>query len=286
MCYSTHIMRTTAIQVTLLIGIFLSFFSTLLYATTPQVALVLGSGGARGYAHLGVLQALEDAHIPVDLVVGASAGSIFAAFYADNASFQKTHDIMMRATFWDFADIGNIPFCSIISGKNLTKFLAQNMHAQTFSQLKKKLVLATTDFSTGKTISITNGAIAPAVLASSALPGLVMPVSIEGHTLFDGGVSDPVPVDLAKKYQPKIIIAVVVAEDLPLCTTDSSVKIFKHAYDIMWQRLTEFSARDADIIIHPKIGSVGTFDLDKKQQMYEAGYEATKAVIPKIRALL
>lgn len=254
---------------------------------SPRVVLVLGSGGARGYAHLGVIRALEEAHIPIDAVVGASAGSIIAALYADNANAKKTYEIMMKAGFWDFVDISYIPTGSgVIKGYHLEKFLLNNMQTKTFSGLKKKLVLATTDLNSGQCYPIESGPVVPAILASSALPGAVQPVKLYGRTLIDGGINDPIPVDLAKKLKPKIIIAVNVAEELPSKHFSGALQILSHAYDIIWQRLTELSEKEADVVIHPQLGNTGTFELSKKYQMYQMGLKAAREKIPEIRRLL
>ncbi|WP_423063978.1 patatin-like phospholipase family protein [Candidiatus Paracoxiella cheracis] len=253
----------------------------------PQVVIVLGSGGARGYAHLGVLQALYQAGIPINAIVCASAGCIVGALYADNNNPKTTYDIMMHASFWDFADVSNILSPSgLIEGYHLEKFLLRNMRAKTFRQLKTKLIVATTNLKTGTTYPIESGPVAPAILASAALPGAVQPVHLYGHVLIDGGVANPIPVDLAKKLHPTIIIAINIAEQLPQHVPINAVSIYSRAYAIMWKKLTEYSEKNATIVIHPKLGEVGTFDLGKKYPMYLAGYHAAEKVIPKIKRLL
>ena len=260
---------------------------TVKLAVRPRVVVVLGSGGARGYAHLGVLQALQGAHIPVDALVCASAGCVVGALYADNQNPRKTYDIMMRAGFWDFADIANFPSPrGIIEGYHLEKFLLKHMQARTFRQLKIKLIIATTDLKTGQTYPIASGPVAPAALASSALPGAVQPVRLYGHQLIDGGVSDPVPVNLAKTLHPEVIIAINIARQLKPAVPILALHIYSRAYSIMWQHLTDASLKGADIIIRPKVGEVGTFDIGKKYQMYLAGFHAGKKAIPRIKQLL
>jgi NTE family protein len=252
-----------------------------------QVALVLGSGGARGYAHLGVLQVLESAGVPIDLIVGASAGSIVGSLYADNQSAAKTYDIMMQAGFWSFADIGNLPSPKGLSeGYHLQKFLLKNMRAKVFRELPTKFIVATTNLLTGQSHPLESGPIAPAVLASAAVPGVVRPVNLYGLTLVDGGVADPVPVDLAKKYSPKIIIAVNIEQKLSHSMPFSAFAIYNRAYSIMWNRLTQYSLNNADIVIRPLVGDIGTFDLNHNYQMYQEGYEAAKRALPKIKKLL
>lgn len=257
-----------------------------LQTKSPRVALVLGCGGARGYAHLGILQALKEAHIPVDVIVGASAGSVVAALYADNDDFYHTYNVMMPAGFWDYADMRSLGYTGVITGYQLENFLLENMHARDFNQLKTPVIIATTEIKTGNTFAIASGPIAPAVLASAAVPGAIKPVTMYGHTLVDGGVADPVPVDLAKKLHPKLIIAVnlikLAANDEPA----SAYGNYELAYDIMWQRLTTLSLQGADIVISPEVGNVGTFDLSKKREMYLAGLEAGRKAIPAIRKAL
>ena len=253
----------------------------------PRVVLVLGAGGARGYAHLGVLQALEEAHIPVDVVIGSSAGSIVAALYADNSSFQKTYDIMMPAGFWDYADMGNLGHAGgFIQGYKLENFLLNHMKARTFEQLHTKVIVATTDMATGSTYEIESGPIAPAVLASAAIPGAIKPVSLYGRTLIDGGVMDPVPVNLAEKLHPKVIIAVDVSSKYQDNSPGSSFGIVKSTYKMMAQRISEDSLKGADVVITPDVGDTGVFAIQKKREMYLAGLAAARKEVPHIRQLL
>lgn len=253
----------------------------------PSVALVLGAGGARGYAHLGVLAALEAAHIPIDLVAGASVGSFVGALYTDSLSAQQAYDHMMSATFWDLADISNLPSTSgIISGYHFEKFLLKHLRAKHFKSLKKPLIVTTTDLTTGTSYLITSGPIAPAVLASAALPGAVKPVFLYGKTLIDGGVTQPIPVSTVLPYHPKVIIAVDISPELAPTAPHFALSIYNRAYDIMWQQLNQHSAAGADILIRPKVGQINTFNMNEKDALYEAGIKATQAQLPALRALL
>lgn len=253
----------------------------------PRVALVLGGGGARGYAHLGVLQVLQEAGVPLDLIVGTSAGSIFGAVYSDNHSFDKTYQIMMGANFWTFADINNSPSKSgFIQGYHLERMLMANMRAKNFSQLKNKFVAVATDLGSGQTYFIQSGPIPPAVLASSALPGLVDPVFLYHRVLVDGGVAQPIPVEIAQNFHPRVIIAVNISQPLDPKIPYFSYSIYNRSYDIMWQSLVAQNERGADIIIRPAVGDAGTFDLNDRYRLYQAGRAAALKQLPKILALL
>jgi NTE family protein len=250
---------------------------------SPRVALVLGGGGARGYAHLGVLKALEEAHIPIDLIVGVSAGSIIGSLYADCPRADIVTYTLMNASYSSFVDL-SLRSLNIgpITGSKLQHFLLTNSKARDFKDLKIKFVAVTTDLNTGRTVALEAGPIAPAVNASAALPSIVKPVRMYGETFVDGGVTDPVPVDIAKRYSPKMIIAVNIAAEPRPQVYRSPVGIMSQTMDLMMGSLSKLCAEDADIYIHPKVGPTSLFDLSVKKEMYHQGYTATKKAIPMI----
>lgn len=250
----------------------------------PDVALVLGGGGARGYAHIGVIKALEQAGIPIDLVVGTSAGSMMGAIYADTGSAEELERIAMAATFWDYADIANIPlFGGVISGNHLEKFLQKNLHSEQFNQLKVPFVAVTTNLIKGDVYTIQAGPIPPAVLASAAIPGVVKPVHLYGKILVDGGVVDNVAVDIAERYHPKIIIAVDVSSDLDANVPGSSFTILSRSYDITLKTLSNMQLKNTQFVIRPKLGNVGMFDMSHNEQLVKQGYIAAQAMLPSIK---
>lgn len=252
-----------------------------------RVALVLGSGGSRGYAHIGVIKELEKAGVPIDLIVGASSGSLIGALYADSADADKLESIMMMAHFMTFVDIHLLPGQGgIISGSSEQKFLGAHLNARNFADLKIPMVAVATNLQNGKPVILSKGPLLPAITASTALPGLVRPVHLNNLTLIDGGVAEPIPVAIAKKYHPQIIIAVNVSGSLPDETPTFAYSIYKTANDIMWQRFSNYSAKDADIVIKPKVGRVGTFDLQSKAILIKVGIDAAHQALPQIKRLL
>jgi NTE family protein len=251
----------------------------------PNVAVVLGGGGARGYAHVGVLLELERAHVPVDLIVGTSAGSVMGAIYADSGSVDGLQKAVMSATIWDYADIAVFPASGgVVPGYQLEKFLLQHMSARTFAELKLHFVAVTTDLTTGDTYIIQSGPVAPAVLASAAVPGIVKPVHLYGHTLVDGGVTDNVAIDVARRFHPKMIIAVDVGSELGYEIPNSSFGVLARSYDITLERLTKLQLKDADIVIHPVVGDIGMFDLSRKYDLVHAGQLAAYNMLPTIKS--
>lgn len=254
---------------------------------SPRVAVVLGGGGAKGFAHIGVLEVLQNAGVPIDMVAGSSAGAIVGALYADNANAHEAKRALLHAHLWDLADLGNTPSIKgPIQGYHVESFLLKYMRAKNFNQTKIPFMVATTDLTTGELYPIQSGPIAPAVLASAAIPGGVRPVKLYGRILVDGCMTDPVPVNLVKRYHPQLIIAINVDKHLPKQMPWSFYGIYKRAFQISWLRLTYYSERQADVIIRPQTGTVGTFEWSAKQRMYQAGVTAAQEALPQILKLL
>jgi NTE family protein len=253
----------------------------------PRVVLVLGSGGARGLAHVGVLQVLEQSKIPIDLIVGTSAGSIAGALYADNPNAAALRDLMSNATRKDFVNFSLLHILNgPITGKALEQFLQTNMKANDFASLKIPFVAVATDLEKGEAYPITNGPIAPAVHASAALPPYFHSVSLDGRTLVDGGVTAPLAVEVARAYRPQVIIAVNVSGSLPPKMPGNSLSEVARSYSITLDVLEEFNERDANVVITPDVGTNGTFDVSDKEGLFEAGSKAAISALPQIKKVL
>jgi NTE family protein len=253
----------------------------------PQVVLVLGSGGARGFSHVGVLKVLERNHIPIDMIVGTSAGSIVGALYADQPQAAHVEKVLLEAkreNVIDFSifNIGAGP----ISGAGLQKFLISNMRAQTFPQLSIPYIAVATNLETGQLHAFKSGPIAPAVNASSAAPPYFRPVKIYGNTFADGGLLDPVAVDVAKRFHPKIIIAVRLDYPLGKDMPTYSPGFFLRGFDLMLLQLTKYSAQKADVIITPDTGYIDMFEKDNRANLMHKGEIAAERAMPQIKKLL
>ena len=254
----------------------------------PQVALVLGGGGARGFAHLGVLEVLQKNHIPISFIAGASAGSIVGALYCDHADIQAAKQAMMAAKMFDVMDISVIPHLSgSVTGYHMMSFVLKHTDSDYFRDLKLPLITVTTDLKSGKPFPIVSGPLAPAVKASASIPGVVQPSYLYGRVLVDGGVVDNIPVDIARSYQPKMVIAVDIGKDLDTSYVPTwSGAILARSYAIMSRRMAQDSDRMADVLIRPNVGQVSMFDLSDKQKLVKTGQAAARAVLPKICAVM
>ncbi len=253
----------------------------------PNVVLVLGSGSARGFAHAGVLKVLEENHIPIDLIVGTSAGAIVGSLYADHPSADWLIRLLLTTHRNEVIEYSLLNIRQgIISGTKVQSFLINHMRAKTFDELPIPFVAVATNLLTGRIHVFGSGPIAPVVNASSAIPPFFSPVKLYGNNYIDGGIVDPVAVDVAKRFHPKIIIAVSLDFPLSRDIPTNSLSVFLKGVNMMLLRLNDYSAEGAQVIITPQIGETGMFDGDKRLNTIHAGEVAARKALPTIKKLL
>lgn len=255
-----------------------------------RVALVLSSGGFRGVAHIGVLEVLEENNIQVDLIVGSSAGSFIGAFYADDPSAASLKRKLMTARYEQLIDTSlfnviRAPFypTGMVRARAFQNFMLDNMTARDFSELKIPLIVVTTSLVNNQLETLQSGPIVPAVHASSALPPFFAPVEIYQNYYVDGAVIAPVPVSVAKSFNPKLIIAVDISKKPSLSGMDNTYQITRRAMDISFNELAINQASAADIVIRPDIIGYGIFEDEYNQEFYEAGRKAALEHIEEIK---
>ena len=251
----------------------------------PDVALVLGGGGARGFAHVGVIKELEKNHIPINLIVGTSAGSLVGALYADDPHANHLIKKLSKANKRDLFDISLAhPFLGFITGNDLERFYLEHLQAHNFNQLKIPFIAMATDFTTGQPIQLRSGPIAPAINASAAIPLAFRPVHMYGRTLVDGGVTDNVAADIARRYHPKLIIAVDINKNLDDKLPANAFSILSRTYNITAQRLSDKITQQADIVLYPDVRQIGTFDDSDRNFLIKAGEKVAIKAMPLIKA--
>jgi NTE family protein len=252
-----------------------------------RVALVLGGGGVRGMAHVGVLDEFEKEGIPIDLIVGCSAGSIVGAFYAHHPNCDEIKQAVDGFKTQSIFDI-DIFDCrwGISRGKSLNKMLHGYLGDCTFEELRIPLIVVATDLNSGELVPMGSGDVVSAVQASCSLPFIFVPCEHMGRILIDGGVVNPVPVDVARDLGAEIIIAVDLCELLDKTFPTNLFGVLNRSAEIafMWQN--ETCNHNADVKIFPKSCGVGSFGDKYKRELYEAGRMAAREQMPKIKELL
>lgn len=254
----------------------------------PKVGLVLGGGGARGFAEIGVLRVLEQEKIPIHLVVGTSVGSLIGALYADTANVLDVEFEAVQLTEDDIFDKSLLSFLSggFVKGERLERFLEQRLKHQTIETLRVPFAAVATDLRTGETVVFDRGSVAKAVHASAAIPGVFVPVIHEGRTLVDGGVTNPIPVDVARKLGAEVVIAVAIPADVPAEAPRAPVQIALHASTLMAAEIGWCRAKEAEVLIRPEVGPVAYDDFTQKKRLIDAGAAAARAALPQIHRVI
>jgi len=269
----------------------------------PKVGLALGSSAARGFAHIGVLKALKEASIPVDMVAGTSMGAMIGACFAKEGEISAVEEIAINTGWRELARLLDPKLGSLrkglIRGQRIEEFLYSLIGDAKFRDLKIPFAAIATDVNTGEEVVIREGSVIEAVRASISIPGVFVPVRLEGRCLVDGGLTNPVPADIVRDMGAKFIIAVnVLVEPQKSKRTVSPPKgdemaevpnIFNtliQSIYIMEHEIIKSRMPKADIIISPDVSRIEAFEFYKGEEAILAGYKAARNALPRLRRLV
>lgn len=254
----------------------------------PKVGLALGGGGARGFAEIGVIRVLEREKVPIDVIAGTSVGSLIGALYADTGKSLDLEFSALTVTNEELFDYKALAILSggFVEGERLEEFLTARLKHPLIEKMAIPFAAVATDLRTGTTVVFDRGPAARAVHASSAIPGVFVPVTIDGRTLVDGGVTDPVPADVARKLGADVVIAVAIPKAIPAKAPVTPIEVAYHAVTVMAAEIGRLRAREADVVITPEVGDIPYDDFTRKKQLIEAGEAAATAAIPAIKAAI
>jgi NTE family protein len=255
--------------------------------TKPGVALALGGGAFHGPAHVGVIKALEENGVPINLIIGASAGSLVGAMYAD----QPDADSLMRFVntkakqIFDFSLFRSSE--GFISGKKLQKYMLKNCKAKNIEDLKIPFGAMVSDLVSGKSIVLTSGPIAASVNASCAIPFIFEPVKMYGRTFVDGGVLDNLPAGICRDMGAQIVIAVdIMATNDTTEEIDNMLKVLLRSLAIASGKLKAENIAKADFVITPDLKGIPYMSGAKNKDAYDSGYVSAMRLMPQIKELI
>jgi NTE family protein len=253
----------------------------------PRIALVLGGGAARGFAHVGVIRTLEQEKIPIDLVVGTSVGSLIAAIYAHDANsfeLEWTAFSLEKSDLLDYALLSSS--MGPVKGDRLEEFVKTKVPVTNIEDLRIPFAAVATDLNRGTRVVLERGSLARAVRASCSIPGVFQPVSHQNRLLVDGGVVDNIPIDVARERGADIVIAVDIGENVTNFNITNLVDVTLQAVNIMFRENTAQKKLAADVLIAPDVGSVAMMDFTQKKRCMQAGIEATQRAMPAIHKVI
>ena len=252
----------------------------------PIVALVLGSGGARGYAHIGVIDILEKNGIKPDFIVGTSAGSIVGSIYASGKTAEQLKQVALDMKVADVREI-SIGLKGFFDGKKVEDYVNKQVDQTSLEKMKIPMYVVATELKHGKKVVFNYGNTGQAVRASVSIPSMFTPTMIAGTEYVDGGLVSPVPVDVARELGADIVIAVDILAQ-PIYTETSNVwGLFNQNINIMQNKLASEELKNADIVIQPDLREKAhIFDVQGRQDTIQVGEEAAMQRITDIKTVL
>lgn len=252
-----------------------------------NLGLALGGGAARGFAHVGVIQVLEEAGIQPDLVVGTSAGSLVAAMYAsgkNSTQLRRVAETMEEAEITDWM----MPILNrgALRGEALARYVNTQVGNRLIEQMKMPLGIVATDLHSGEPVLFRRGNTGSAVRASSAVPAVFQPVKIGSREYVDGGLVSPVPVRQAREMGANVVIAVDISTDPEGSPASDTFQILMQTFNIMGQAINLHELKQADVLVRPSLVGLRSADFSARQRAIDAGKAAMQAALPELRAKL
>jgi NTE family protein len=252
-----------------------------------RIGLALGGGAARGFAHVGVIQVLEEAGIRPNLVAGTSAGSLVAAIYASGktgAQLQQVAETMEEVAIADWSL--QIFSRGALRGEALARYVNTQVNSRLIENMPLPLGIVATDLNTGVESLFQRGDTGTAVRASSAVPAVFQPVRISGRDYVDGGLVSPVPVRAARKMGADLVIAVDISSPPEGNLTGGTLDILLQTFSIMGKSINTFELKDADVLVRPALTGISSADFGARKRSIEAGRQAMLQALPQLRAAI
>jgi NTE family protein len=252
-----------------------------------KLGLALGGGAARGFAHVGVIQVLEEAGLSPSYVVGTSAGSLVAALYASGktpAELTKVAETMQEADITDWM----LPILNrgALRGEALAKYVNTLVGGRNLEQMKMPVGIVATDLGSGEVITFRRGNTGTAVRASSAVPGVFQPVRIGDREYVDGGLVAPVPVRQTLEIGANFVIAVDISSDPDGNPAGDTFQILLQTFTIMGKSINTLALKEANVVVRPALSGVKSADFGARMRSIEAGRVAMQAMLPTLKAKL
>lgn len=276
------------------------------------VALALGGGAARGWSHIGVLRALDEAGIPVGMIAGTSIGALVGGCYLagkldELENFARSLTMRRIAGLLDLTIGGG----GLFGGMRLTKRMQEHLEGLSVEDLDRPFVAVATELGTGHEVWINSGSLITALRSSYALPGIFEPVQCNGRTLVDGALVNPVPVAVCRAYEERLVVAVNLNYDVfgrsaivkhnagsadrqliqPGETNRSRMGlpgVMVQAFNIIQDRISRsrLAGDPPDISLHPRVNDIGLSEFHKAGECIDRGYEEARARVPELRRML
>jgi len=250
------------------------------------IGLALGGGFARGFAHLGILQVLEENQIPISHIAGTSVGSILGAAYASGAPLARIMETCRTLRFRDIAR-WRVSRLGLASNQRLGDLIGRVFESRQFEDLRIPLAVVATDLTSGEPVVFTQGNLVDAIRASCAFPGLFEPVQIGTRCLADGGLVAPVPTQAARALGATSVVGISVGmQDGHRGAPSNIFQVVSRAVNAAQKHQLEIWERHADLVLRPDVQSIAWDEFDRADEAIQAGVVTARRALPRIEKLL
>jgi len=250
-----------------------------------KLGVALGGGFARGLVHIGVLKALEDAAIPVDLVAGTSVGALIGACYCAGVSAEELKEIAHVTRFKDFAR-WTLSRYGLCSNDRMQDYCARILKVTRFEELKVPLAVTATDFHTGEPVVFSQGPLVGPIRASCAYPGMFLPVELDGRRYVDGMLAYAVPTTPLRHMGADRVLGVYLSAHWTQKQPRHLFEVIGQCFSIAQDKMCELWTRDADRVLEPDVSGFSYNCFERAPELIELGERAARALVPELRALL
>ncbi|OTG79985.1 esterase [Acinetobacter sp. ANC 5054] len=250
-------------------------------AREPVIAIALGGGGAKGFAHIGVIKVLESHGIKPTIVTGTSAGSFVGSLYASGKTPYQMQQLALNFKESDIRDL-TLNSQGVIQGQKLQDFVNKSIGNKTIEQFPKRFAAVATRLDNGNKTEFNRGNAGQAVRASCSIPNVFVPATIAGVKYVDGGLVSPIPVKTARDMGADIVIAVDISARPDGTKAVSMFGLLDQTINIMGQHSINEELKNANIVIQPKVGHIGTLDLKSSNATILEGEKAAQLKINSI----
>ena len=244
-----------------------------------RLGLVLGGGSARGFAHIGVLKALDEAGYRADVITGTSAGALVGVFYAAGYRPWQMEEVALKVRDIEVADMSSASKRGMFAGEALQKLVNEYVRHKPIEQLAKPFGAVATQLANGEPVLLRSGNAGLAVRASCSIPGVFVPAKVNGQELVDGGLVSPLPVRQARSLGADVVVGVDVGTK-PQLHGGGLYEVILQSFEIMGRALTQLESQQADFMIRPDTSGFASTDFAARKELIQAGYEAGRQALP------
>lgn len=246
-----------------------------------KIGLALGGGAVLGAAHIGVLKALKEHDISISYVSGTSIGAFVSAFVAFQKTWEEIEEITKDLNWLDISGISLSKF-GLLSNKKLGELIRDHVGDVNFEDAKIPVAMMATDITGGDKVVLNKGNLAQAVMASTCIPGIFVPVEIENKLLVDGGIVENVPITPLEDMGAQVTIGVDLNAEHLQKKPENIIEVMLRSFDFLIKTATELQTAEADILIKPDLSDFNMVDIDQADDLIEVGYKEATKILQKV----